>query len=142
MDLTPVFNHLQPHSVRVTYPTTMGMVLDQHLVNKLGSNILQLFAKTVLVIRPADFYDILLEYADVLKQERDFKERSSINKLMNKLNTGLSFSELNVISFCNRNSGLVSDMAHKASTAISSSNNTIVKNFKKKLLRLLLRLYR
>ncbi|KAI7866913.1 uncharacterized protein EV154DRAFT_488464 [Mucor mucedo] len=114
----------------------MGMVLDQNLVNKLGSNILQLFAKTVLVIRPAYFYDVLLEYADVLKQEHDFKEWSSITKLMNELNTGLSFGELNVISFCNRNSGFVSDMAHKPSTAISSANNTIFKNFRKKLLRL------
>ncbi|KAG2207346.1 hypothetical protein INT47_006820, partial [Mucor saturninus] len=108
--------------------------------SKLSSHILQIFAKAVLVnkgiIQLSDFQNVLLEYESIMKQKRDVKEWSSIIKVMDEINATLNSGESNVISFCNNNSGSVSEIANKLSSSISTANNMIAKNVKKKLLQL------
>lgn len=98
---------------------------------KLGSNILQIFAKAILVnkgiIQLSDFHNVLLEYENIMKQKCDVKEWSSIIKVMNKINASLNSGELSVTSFCNNNNGLVSEIANKLSSSISTANNMIAK---------------
>lgn len=107
---------------------------------KLGSQILQILAKAILVnkgvIQPSDFYNVLLEYESIMKQKCDVKEWFSIIKVMDGITASLNSSELSVPSFCNNNSGSVSEVANKLSSSISTANNMIAKNVKKKLLQL------
>ncbi|KAG2189580.1 hypothetical protein INT46_001603, partial [Mucor plumbeus] len=107
---------------------------------KLGSHILQIFAKAILVnkgiIQLSDFHNVLLEYENIIKQKCDVKEWSSIIKVMDEINASLNSGELSVTSFCNNNSGSVSEIANKLSSSISTANNMIAKNVKKKLLQL------
>lgn len=66
-----------------------------------------------------------------MKQKCDVKEWSSIIKVMDEINASLNSGELSLTSFCNNNSGSVSEIANKLSSSISKANNMIAKNAKK-----------
>lgn len=116
-------------------PNKDGFSIGSTSGAKLVSNILQIFAKAILVnkgiIQLSDFHNVLLVYENIMKQKCDVKEWPSIIKVMNEINASLNSVESSVTSFCNGNRGSVSEIANKLSSSISTANNMIAKNVKK-----------